>query len=96
MQTKTQPTRSKSADSLLRDKVLELWPSSSVKTTTPVERKFPPALVGTLAEALHTNRGRVYRWLADPERHRLDWEELQVVAAEVGGSVRVLFSLKHS
>ena len=94
MLTTSQPTtRQKSPDRLLRDKALERW--IGFESTSPVPRKFPPGLAGTLADAAGLPRQKVYRWLADPERHRLTWDQLQAVATELGGSVRVMFSIKH-
>lgn len=86
--------RNKSPQALMRDKVLDRW-RCSVETTTPVDRKWPPMLVATLADRCKTSRPRINRWLHDPDGNPLEWRELQEIAAEVGGYLRVMFSVRH-
>lgn len=86
-------TRAKTPDELVRDKALALY-QCSTETTSPVERKYPPGFVSTLAAACGCNRMRITRWLKDPNRYSLSWNELQAIAAEAGGTVRIIFSVK--
>jgi hypothetical protein len=87
-------TRNKTPSQLVRDQVLRHYRCEE-KTTSPKKKRWPSRLVGTLATRLDTNRMRIHRWLDDPDRYPLSWSELQEAAAEVGGSLRALFSFKH-
>lgn len=88
-------TRAKSPSRLIRDKALQVFSETDIETSSPVDRKYPPMMVQLLADACGTSRPRIGRWLQDPDRTPLTWDELQAVAAECGGSLRVLFSVKH-
>ena len=86
-------TRSKSPDRLVHDKVLERHIVSN-PGPTPVERIWPAGLVAILADRCKTSRPRINRWLHNPDANPLTWPELQEIAAEAGGTLRVMFSTK--
>jgi hypothetical protein len=90
-----QPIRAKSPSRLIHDKALERW-HSEIQTSSPVPKKYPSLMVQTLAEVAHTSRYRMYRWLDDPDAYPLHWDELCKIAEELGGSLKVMFSVKCS
>ena len=64
---------------------LRLYPyKCSLDLSSPVERKYPPALGGTLSQAAGCTRTRLYRWLDESDENPLDWHELQAIAEEIG------------
>jgi hypothetical protein len=90
-----QPIRAKSPSRLIHDKALERW-HSEINTASPVHKKYPSLMVQTLMAASHVSHHRMYKWLADPDAHPLHWDELCKIAEELGGSLKVMFSVKCS
>lgn len=87
-------TRNKSPNRLMRDEALRRW--KYTETNSPVAKVWPSGIVATLAARAGTSRPRVNRWLHDPDLYPLDWPELCEVATELGGSLRCMFSVKHT
>jgi hypothetical protein len=88
-------TRRKSPNQVTRDQIIKHYKCGEA-TNSPQKKKFASRLVSTLAMRIECNHMKIYRWLDDPDRYPLSWEQLQEVAQEVGGSVRVLFSFKRN
>ena len=86
--------RTKSPNAMIHQKLLERWVPTAV-TKTPLRKVWPDGMVATLATRIKRSTKTVYRWLDDPDEHPLDWKDLQQIAAEIGGSIRCMFSIKH-
>lgn len=69
---------------LIRNRAL-----SAGKTTVP---PYPRELVTKLAAAAQTSTPRIHRWLAEPDRHPLLWQQLcQIARVVLDGELGVTF-----
>jgi len=90
--TAEMPTRAKSPSRLIRDAALKRWDIGDIETNSPRERRYPAMLAQLLCARSKVHRNRLYRWLDNPDKNPLDWHELCIIANELGGNLRCMFT----